>query len=175
MAEVVFTIGHSNHPLEHFLGLLERHGIGAVCDVRSQPYSRRNPQFNRENLRQSLRERDIVYVFLGRELGARREDPACYVDGRLQYELLARTELFRSGIERVRDGAAKYRLALMCAEKDPLNCHRTVLVARRLAALGVQICHILADGGLESHADVLVRLRERLHLPESDLLRHQPK
>ena len=171
MAETIFTIGHSTHSLEHFLGLLKQHLIGAVCDVRSTPYSPRNPQFNRENIKRSLRDVEIVYVFLGRELGARSDDPACYEEARVQYDRLAKTELFRRGIKRVRDGMGKYRVALMCAEKDPLDCHRTILVSRQLEALGMRVEHILADGALESHGDVLIRLRERLHLPESDLFR----
>jgi uncharacterized protein (DUF488 family) len=171
MPETIYTIGHSNHSLEHFLALLQQHGIGAVCDVRSKPYSRMNPQFNRENLSESLGDVNIRYVFLGRELGARSENPACYVEGKVQYDLLAKTGLFRSGIERVLDGVKKYRIALMCAEKDPLDCHRTVLVSRELEALGLPVDHILADGSLERHGDVLIRLREKLHLPESDLFR----
>jgi uncharacterized protein (DUF488 family) len=171
VAETVFTIGHSTHSLEHFLALLKQHAIEAVCDVRSMPYSPRNPQFNRENIRQSLREVEIVYVFLGRELGARSCDPACYEEARVRYDRVAKTELFRSGIKRVRDGMKKYRIALMCAEKDPLDCHRTILVSRQLEAEGLRVRHILADGALESHGDVLIRLREKLHLPESDLFR----
>jgi uncharacterized protein (DUF488 family) len=171
MGATVFTIGHSNHPLENFLQLLGRHQISAVCDVRSQPYSRMNPQYNREKLRQSLLDRDIAYVFLGRELGARSEDPGCYVNGKVQYELLAKTELFRSGIARVVDGAERYRIAVMCAEKEPANCHRTVLVSRSLEAESVEVWHILADGRLEAHRDVMLRLREKLHMPEGDLFR----
>lgn len=167
----IFTVGHSNHSLERFIELLKQHGIEAVCDVRSSPYSRMYPQFNRENLKASLRQVDITYVFLGRELGARSLDSACYVDGKVQYERLAKTELFRGGLERVREGAAKYRVVLMCAEKDPLDCHRTVLVSRHLEALGLPVRHILGDGTLERHADVLVRLREKFHLPENDLFR----
>jgi uncharacterized protein (DUF488 family) len=167
----IFTIGHSTHSLEHFLGLLKQHGVGAVCDVRSKPYSRMNPQFNRENLQQSLLDVNIAYVFLGRELGARSDDPACYVDGRVQYDRLAKTDLFCSGIDRLREGMKKYRIALMCAEKEPLDCHRTVLVSRHLEEMGLPVRHILADGRLESHSEVILRLREKLHLPESDLFR----
>lgn len=171
MQEAVFTIGHSTHPQERFIALLHQHGITALCDVRSKPYSRVNPQFNREELRQSLRACGIVYVFLGKELGARSEDPACYVQGRVQYDRLAHTELFRYGLERVQEGMKKYRLALMCAEKEPLECHRTILVARHLAALGLDVRHIHADGRLESHADALSRLARMLNLPEHDMFR----
>ena len=137
MCEVVFTIGHSTHPPERFLALLRQHGITALCDVRSRPYSRLNGQFNRENLQESLRESGITYVFLGKELGARSEDASCYVRGKVQYDHLARTELFKKGLDRVRQGMKDYRIALMCAEKDPLVCHRAILVARHLDALQI--------------------------------------
>lgn len=167
----VFTIGHSTHDLEHFIALLKRHDITAVGDVRSQPHSRVNPQFNRETLKRYLRQADIAYVFLGKELGARSEDPSCYVNGKVEYQRLAETDLFRQGVDRVREGMHKYRLALMCAEKDPLDCHRTILVARHVFALGVNVLHILADGALESHAQVLDRLLRQLALPEKDMFR----
>src|SRR5208282_1520645 len=111
MPDTVFTIGHSTHTQERFISLLSLHGITALCDVRSKPYSRMNPQFNREELKRSLRERGIDYVFLGKELGARSEDPACYEHGKVLYDRLARTDLFRLGLERVQKGMKDYRLA----------------------------------------------------------------
>jgi uncharacterized protein (DUF488 family) len=172
MPETVFTVGHSTHPPERFLALLRQHEITAVCDVRSRPYSGYSPQFNREALEQALREAGIKYVFLGKELGARSGDRSCYERGKVQYDLIARTELFRQGIERVRDGMEKgFRVALMCAEAEPLECHRTILVARHVAASGIQVQHIHADGSLESQGAALDRLRDNLRLPERDLFR----
>lgn len=165
----VWTIGHSTHSLEQFVAMLKRHGITAVADVRSSPYSRFNPQFNRETLERSLKEVGIGYVFLGRELGARSEDPSCYKDGQVQYGLLARTELFKSGLQRVVKGAESHRISLMCAEKDPLECHRTLLVSRALVGSGVAVTHILGDGGLESHDDAMTRLLRLTGTPESDM------
>jgi uncharacterized protein (DUF488 family) len=115
----IFTVGHSNHPLEHLIGLLRRHGVTALADVRSTPYSRTNPQFNREHLSEALKAAGIVYVFLGKELGARSEDPACYENGKVLYDRLARTDLFRSGIERVLEGAGKFRLVLIPRGEAP--------------------------------------------------------
>ena len=171
MQPTVFTIGHSTHGLGRFIALLKLHDITALGDVRSKPYSRVNPQFNRENLKKDLEAVGIAYVFLGKELGARSEDPSCYDGGRVQYDRLALTERFKHGLERVQDGMSKYNLALMCAEKEPLECHRTLLVARHLSALGIPIQHILADGRLESHAEALNRLMRQLALPESDMFR----
>jgi uncharacterized protein (DUF488 family) len=169
MQGVVFTIGHSIHAQKRFIALLLQHHITALCDVRSKPYSRVNPQFNREELKESLRECSIKYVFLGKELGARSEDPKCYENGKVQYNRLAHTDLFRRGLERVQNGMKDYRLTLMCAEKEPLECHRTILIARHLGDLGLDVQHIHADGRLESHADALSRLVRILNLPEHDM------
>lgn len=150
--------------------MLAQHRIQAVADVRSMPYSRRHPQFSRKALPESLKANGIAYVFLGKELGARSTDPACYENGRVQFRKLAATSLFRSGIRRVLDGSQQMRIALMCAEKDPLNCHRTLLVARELVALGNKVNHILADGEIETHETTMIRLCKQLDIKE-DLLR----
>lgn len=167
----MYTIGHSNHAIERFLELLSQHQITAVADVRSTPYSRRNPQFNRETLKKSLAERDIRYVFLGEELGARSKDASCYHEGKVVYAKLAATELFQQGLHRLKVGASEHTVAMMCAEKDPLDCHRTILVARRLVADGVEVAHILETGLLETHAEATARLRRGLGVTESDMFR----
>jgi uncharacterized protein (DUF488 family) len=153
------------------VGLLKRHGVMALADVRSAPFSRFNPQFNKAALQESLKPQRIKYVFLGRELGARSDDPASYENGRVHYARLARTTLFKTGLNRVIEGAGKYRLALMCAEKEPLECHRTLLVARALVERGVVVEHILADGSLETYENALTRLLDLLGLPQQDLFR----
>ena len=155
----IFTIGHSNHSLENFLALLSKHCVSAVADVRSAPWSRFNAHFNRNALSAALKARGIHYVYLGHELGGRPEDPALYdEDGRVRYERIARTSNFRDGVARVVGGAAKHHIALMCAEKEPLHCHRTHLVARALDAEGIEVVHVLADGELERHARTMDRL-----------------
>ena len=165
----IFTVGHSTHALEDFVSLLQQHSVDAVADVRSVPYSRWQPQYNREDLTEDLKARGIAYVFLGKELGARSDDPKCYENGRVQYRSLAETPLFQSGIKRVRDGSRHKRIALMCAEKDPLDCHRTILVARELVASGLDVTHILENGSLEPHDETMKRLSEQLRLPAQDL------
>ncbi len=166
MSAEILTVGHSIHTSEHFIGLLRPHEVTAIADVRSAPYSRRNPQFNRENLRAALKASAIQYAFLGKELGARSDDECCYVNDKVRYDLLAQTPLFASGIERLVEGARSHRIALMCAEKEPLECHRTILVARHLIRRGLRIVHILADGSLEMHDQALRRLVSRLKLAE---------
>lgn len=155
---VVWTVGHSTHDLATFLGLLRGAGITAVADVRSSPFSRHTPWFNRAELKAALAAEGIAYSFLGRELGARPEDRTVYRDGTARYDLIERTAFFGEGLDRVLAGAAKFRIALMCAEKDPLDCHRNVLVARALAQRGVEIRHILADGRVEPNGETEQRL-----------------
>lgn len=167
----IFTVGHSTHSLEEFVALLKKYGVDVLADVRSAPYSRFNPHFNRETLAKELKVLGIVYVFLGRELGARSEDPACYEDGRVQYQCLARAPLFLSGIDRVLHGAFKYKIALMCAEKDPIECHRSLLVARKIFELGVPVIHIKADGNIENHHEMESRLLAACNLPEGDMFK----
>ncbi len=162
----LYTIGHSNHPIETFLDLLEQHGITAVCDVRSHPYSKYNPQFACKSLKETLKKHDIAYVFLGNELGARPNDSSCYAEGKVQYALLAQTPAFKEGIDRLNKGMESYRIALMCAEKDPLNCHRMILICRHLRAEKLKIKHILADGLLESQREAEQRLIETLSVEQ---------
>jgi uncharacterized protein (DUF488 family) len=171
MPDLVYTIGHSTHSTEKLIELLAGHDVTAVADVRSQPYSRINPQFNRESLRADLKTAGIAYVFLGRELGARSDDRSCYIEGKVQYDLLARTAFFQEGLTRLAQGIRNHRIALMCAEKDPLTCHRAILVCRHLAGLGIGAQHILEDGRLESHDDALTRLLAELGIAEHDLFR----
>lgn len=171
MSSEIYTVGHSTQSNEQFVRLLQKHGITAIADVRSAPYSRHNPQFNREELRAALKAQGIRYVFLGKELGARSDDECCYVEDKVKYALLAKTHLFQSGIARVIEGSKSHKIALMCAEKDPLDCHRTILVARELVNRGCSVTHILANGSLESHEDAVSRLVIRLGLGEEDMFR----
>lgn len=168
---LLLTIGHSTHPIEEFLELLAQHRVTAIADVRSMPSSRWQPQFNRSALEHELRRHNIPYVFLGKELGARSDDPSCYVEGRVQYRRLAETSLFREGIERLRTGSERERIAVMCAEGEPLECHRMVLVSRELEAAGVHVEHILGDGRLEPHDETLRRLKRLVKVPEQDMFR----
>jgi uncharacterized protein (DUF488 family) len=173
MKETIFTIGHSNRALPEFLALLVENELTAVADVRSQPYSRMNPQFNRESLAEFLGKHEIAYVFLGEELGARSRDPACYVDGKVQYDALAQTKLFEHGLDRVEKGALRYRLALMCAEKEPLACHRFILVARHLARRGFQVRHIIDSHVVEDHEASVARLLVQLRMDSMHLFGNQ--
>ena len=154
----VLTIGHSAHSPERFVALLQGAGATAVADVRSMPWSRRHPQFGRERLSATLRDAGIAYVFLGEELGGRPRSREFFRDGVADYEMMARTDSFRGGLDRVLAGATRYRIALMCAEHDPLDCHRCLLVARALAERGVDIGHVMNDGTMVPQAAIEDRL-----------------
>ena len=169
----LYTIGHSTHPVEEFVGLLRRHDITALGDVRSAPYSRYNPQFNKEVLAASLKQADIAYVYLGSELGARVQDPACWEEGRVSYAKVAQADFFRAGLRRVREGMASYRVTLMCAEKDPITCHRMMLVTRNLRREDLDIQHIRADGSLETNLQAERRLLEAARLPRGTLFQDE--
>jgi uncharacterized protein (DUF488 family) len=155
--QMLYTIGHSNRTIDKFIELLKENRVDAIADVRSSPFSGMNPQYNREVLKQTLSSNGIAYVFLGKELGARRDEDSCYVDGVARYEKIAVTEAFRAGLDRIRLGVKSRRIAMMCAEKDPLTCHRTILICRYLKG-HVSIAHIIEPGGLERHEDAEDRL-----------------
>ena len=168
----VFTIGHSNHALDSFIALMHQYHVTALADVRSAPYSRFNPQFNRESLADSLKRCGIEYVYLGHELGGRSDDPTCYEDGRVRYDRVAETDSFRHGLNRVVHGVVNHHIVLLCAEREPLECHRTLLVAPALDERGVEVVHIHADGRLEPHGEAMDRLLDRFNLhPTGDLFR----
>jgi len=171
MQHPVYTIGHSTHSSSFFRNLLLLHSVTAVCDVRSRPYSRTNPQFNRETLRSELKKEGVAYVFLGSELGARPSDSGCYEDGRAKYRLIGATDAFKRGIERVIEGSKTHAVALMCAEKDPLQCHRTILVGQALYEAGMPVRHILPDGSVEMHEAACERLIVNLKMSDVDIFR----
>ena len=169
----VLTVGHSNHSPVEFIRLLLKHRVGEVVDVRSSPYSRYTPHFNQDILSDALEQCGIGYLFLGGELGGRPANRSYYdAGGRVQYERLAGTDLFDDGIRRLVRCADERKIALMCTEKEPLECHRTLLVGRALVERGVVVEHIHADGSLENHDAAMDRLMDKLKLPQNgDLFR----
>lgn len=147
----IYTIGHSNHTLDHFLNLLRKHGIEVVVDVRSQPYSHYVPHFNQEKLKQVLPQNGVRYLYLGKELGGRPRGAEFYdEDGKVNYSRLAESEPFKQGIARLIQELPRSRVALMCGEENPTMCHRRLLVGRALAAQGITVYHIRGDGRIET-------------------------
>jgi uncharacterized protein (DUF488 family) len=154
----LFTIGHSNTPIARFEQLLQENAVTAVVDVRTTPSSGRYPWFSQAPLRNRLAKTGIDYVFEGAALGGRPRDRKLIRDGVADYEAMAATPQFRAGIDRVVEKMNEARVCLMCAEREPLDCHRCLLVGRALAEGGLRVGHILADGNVEPHRATEERL-----------------
>lgn len=169
----IFTIGHSTHTWDRFVDLLRLADATAIADIRSAPYSRHTPQFSSDELKDRLERNHVAYVFLGRELGGRPYHRSLFINGIADYEAMALTSEFKLGLDRVISGIPRFKIALMCAERDPLDCHRFLLVARQLAVRGVRIGHILADGRIETHAETEERLLALENLSSAELFADQ--
>ena len=167
--KVLYTIGHSRHSIEHFIYLLNKASVSLVFDVRSIPYSRRNPQFNQKALAGRLMDEGIAYIFSGKELGAKSPAPDCYINGKVQYDLIAARPEFADALDRVIDKAGEARPALLCAEEDPLTCHRTILICRHLRGRVSSILHIRGDGSIENNEVFEQRLVKATGSGEADL------
>jgi uncharacterized protein (DUF488 family) len=154
----LLTIGHSNLSADRFMVLVTSAGVTAVADVRSTPFSRWCPWFSAKALAQRLAGEGIAYIALGEQLGGRPRDPKLYRNGVADYDAMAARAEFVSGLERVVDEIARHRVCLLCAEREPLDCHRCLLVGRALAERGLTLGHIRPDGTIESHAATEERL-----------------
>jgi uncharacterized protein (DUF488 family) len=151
----IYTIGHSNHPIETFLGLLKQHDIQVLIDTRSSPFSRYSPQFNRDSVKSAVQKVGLRYGFFGRQLGGRPEDEDFYdEDGRVVYSQVAKSFLFNEGIERLTDGVHKFRTAIFCSEENPSICHRRLLVSRVLFEQGIAVYHIRGNGSIQSEEEL---------------------
>jgi len=167
--KIIHTIGYAAHTVESFIAALEKFSITAIADVRSQPYSKFKPEFNKENLKKVLMNNHIEYVFLGDNIGARIKAPECYRNGQVDYELISKHPLFQEGIYRLLKGMEKFSISLMCAENDPINCHRTILICKNLKKYQIQINHIIDANTFENHTETELRLMKLFHLEQPDL------
>jgi uncharacterized protein (DUF488 family) len=158
----LFSIGHSNIPADRFIAMQRAAGVTAIADVRSTPFSRFCPWFSQKNLAPLLAQEGIGYTAYGAELGGRPRDPLLYRDGVADFEAMARQADFRAGLDHLVAEASRQRVCMMCSEREPLDCHRCLLVARALAARGLNVGHILHDGfndgGIEPHSVTEQRL-----------------
>ncbi len=153
----IYSVGHSNHPIETFVTLLKDHTIQCLVDVRSSPYSRYVTHFNRADLKDTVERQGIRYVYLGDELGGRPPGDEFYdAEGYVLYYRAARAPFFLRGLERLKDEAAQHRTAIMCSEEDPTNCHRRLLIARVIERQGARVIHIRADGREQVEDDLVV-------------------
>ena len=154
----LFSIGHSSVAADTFVAMLKRAGVDMIADVRSVPHSRRHPWFSKTTLEASLKNSAIAYAPMGDALGGRPRDETLYREGIADYEAMARAPLYQAGLGRLIEFAMRSRVCVMCAEREPLDCHRCLLVARSLAERGMTIGHILHDGTIEPHAATEQRL-----------------
>lgn len=157
---MLFTVGHSNHAFDHFLGLLQRHGVEAIADVRARPYSRFVPHFSKGRLEELLTDEGIGYLYLGAELGGKPRGGETTASV-MTYQSRVAQLGFRQGIDRLLEAARGRPIALMCRERDPIDCHRLHLICRYLEPRALDIRHILPNGEVEAQAATERRLLER--------------
>lgn len=143
---MIYTIGHSNITQESFIGILKFFKIQLVVDVRSSPYSKYVPHFNRENINKTLKENNIRYIFLGRYMGGKPKDEKYYRHGKVDYDLIAKTAHYKEGIDRIMTFNGDTNIVLMCSEEDPKSCHRHNLVTQSLVKKGIEVIHIRKNG-----------------------------
>jgi uncharacterized protein (DUF488 family) len=145
-----------------FISLLRNYNINGVIDVRSNPNSKFHEEFNKKNIESELKIRSIIYRNYQDEFGARQLNTAFYSDGYLNFRTFSNSKIFMSGISKVIAGTnAGYTIVLMCAEKDPVNCHRNIMVARKLHEMGYEIRNLLSDGTYELQTDLEMRLVDK--------------
>ena len=151
----IHTLGHSRHAIEAFVQLAKRHGVAMIVDVRGQPYSRYNPQYNRERFSASLSDGGIEYLWYGDRLSGRPTAPELRgPDGEVLWDKVRQWPALHDGLAEVLERAAGTRLALVCAEEDPMRCHRRFLLTPPLAERGADIVHIRGDGRLETEDEL---------------------
>lgn len=157
---MLYTIGHTNHSHEEFLKLLKQHSITYLLDVRSTPYSQYTCQFNKDVISEALVANGIKYYYMGKFFGARPDDKSLYTsDNYLDFEKMRSSELFKKGLDNVMKGLDEgNNIVLMCTEKDPMDCHRAIMVSRGFALKGIEVNHILPDGKLQSQKELDERL-----------------
>ena len=151
----LYTIGHSTHPIKKFIDLLKLHNINYVIDVRSTPYSKYAQEYDKDNISQILMNNNISYAFMGRYFGARQDNKLLYNNqGYLDFEKVSASDFFNIGLQNVIKGMENNRIALMCLEKKPIDCHRAILVANAFYIQGLSVKHILENGNIETHEEL---------------------
>ncbi|MDX1612792.1 MAG: DUF488 domain-containing protein [Candidatus Promineifilaceae bacterium] len=155
----IYTIGHGGRDLDDFIALLGRHHIAYLIDVRSQPYSRYQPAFNKDPLQSRLKDAGIRYLFMGDSLGGRPDDPAAYREGKVDYDQLQELDAYQAGLERLEAAQRQgHRVVLLCSERKPENCHRSKLIGRSLTERDVDVRHIDEQDTLLSQEEIYLRI-----------------
>lgn len=167
----LYTIGYSGFTLNEFIKALKKHGVNAIADVRSVPYSKFKPEYNMDRLKTELNNQSIKYVFLGDLCGARIDAQECYTNGKADYAIIAKHPKFQEGIKRIKNGLEKYRIALLCAEKDPVSCHRMILICRYLREDHINIIHIIDFKNVLTQGECEARLLKLFKLDQPEFFR----
>lgn len=153
----IYTIGHGNKKADVFLSELVSFGVEFVLDIRSKPYSKWSPHFNREELKTLLHENKIRYVYFGDSLGGLPDDRSCYDDGKVNYTTLQGKDFFQAGIKRLHTAADKgYKVALMCSESAPGDCHRSKLIGEVLQEDGIEVVHITGSNSSITQTEAIL-------------------
>lgn len=151
----LYTVGHSNVPIDKFIELLKQHEIGVVVDVRSHPFSKYATHFNYDAIQPALKGAAIKYLYLGKELGGMPKNRDFYDrDGNLVYARVAESPEFQTALERLVRGAKTHTIALMCGEENPAGCHRRHLLGPALKRQNLELLHIRAGGQVQSESDL---------------------
>lgn len=170
---LIYTIGHSTHPIEYFIQLLQKYGVNCLIDVRTVASSTYNPQYNQLPFQAKLKEKKIQYLHFADEFGARRLDPDLLTpDGKVDFDKVRATWAFKHGLERLWQGIEKgFTIALVCSEAEPLDCHRFSMICPALILDGFQVSHILKDGSVMTNAELESEMIEQLEpkLPQPDI------
>jgi uncharacterized protein (DUF488 family) len=166
----IYSVGHSSLSFDQFMSLLESAEVNAIADVRSSPFSKWVPWFSQSQFKESLRRYGVAYSFLGSELGGRPLIASMFKSGVADYLAMAAAPSFLVGLDRLVRGGEKYRIAMVCSERDPLHCHRCLLVSRNLMLRGVETYHIHSDGSQEPQSEAEERLLQEENLHVGDLL-----
>lgn len=165
--EIIYSVGHSNHEADKFVGILQGFSIDVVVDVRSAPYSKYCPQFNKKTIELLLKTSGIKYLFLGKELGAKPDNLTCYEGTKVSFEKLRSSDSFQQGISTLLEGIEKGNIAIMCSEKEPINCHRAILISRVLTEKGISVKHILNETESLDHKDIEAQLLKKFKIEET--------
>ncbi|MCT4605739.1 MAG: DUF488 domain-containing protein [Marinisporobacter sp.] len=159
----IYTIGHTNYSIENFVKLIRLYNINCIVDVRSTPFSKYTPQFNRKDLKITLNQKGVHYIYMGIEFGARRNEQYLYTSqGYLDFEKTIKNKVFLQGVRRLVDGCEKgFNISLMCTEKDPFDCHRSIMVGKGLKDNGFDVKHIFPNGNVQTQEQIEQRLLDK--------------
>lgn len=159
----IYSIGHGSKKIEDFLEELNTFGIEYLIDIRSMPYSKHNSQYNQNELKFFLKDNGIKYVYMGDQLGGLPKDRSCYVEDKVDYDILKDKEFFLEGIQRIVNASEnEVRVAIMCSESNPMKCHRSKLIGRELLKRHVAILHIISKEMVKDQALVMLEVTKGL-------------